>query len=170
MWKRRAVLAAMAAGILSACSRKSSILSGAVVYSGPEVTRVILAKGKRKLYLLNGQDVLRTYDVGLGYAPLGDKKFEGDGKTPEGRYIIDRRNPQSQYYLSLGISYPNAQDIAEARVAGKSPGGDIFIHGRAGQGYGLGRDWTAGCIAVSDRNIEEIWTMVKNGTVIDIIA
>ena len=117
---------------------------------------------------MSGSKVIKKYRVGLGGVPKGHKQFEGDGKTPEGSYIIDRRNPDSQFHLSIGISYPNAQDVAYARSFGRSPGGDIFIHGRAGEHAGRGRDWTAGCIAVADRHIEEIYMMVHTGTQIDI--
>lgn len=141
-------------------------------YRGPEVTSIVVNKAARKMYLLHNEDILRSYEFELGFAPVGDKQFEGDGKTPEGTYIIDRRNPNSQYHLSLGISYPNAKDIAEARAMGKEPGGDIFIHGqpnafKARRGS-VGEDWTWGCIAVSNREMEEIYAMVKNGTIITI--
>nr|WP_246002392.1 L,D-transpeptidase family protein [Pacificibacter maritimus] len=137
-------------------------------YFGPQITRVVLHKKRRRLYLLHGTKVIKKYKVGLGGVPVGHKQFEGDGKTPEGSYIIDRRNPNSQFHLSVGISYPNAQDIEFARARGRSPGGDIFIHGRAGEHVGRGKDWTAGCIAVADRHIEEIYMMVLTGTQIDI--
>jgi murein L,D-transpeptidase YafK len=137
-------------------------------YTGPKITRVILNKGERRLYLVSGNEVIKKFKVGLGGIPEGHKQFEGDGKTPEGSYIIDRRNPGSRYHLSIGISYPNAQDIEFAREHGKSAGGDIFIHGRAKENKGRGRDWTAGCIAVKDRHIEQIYMMVSLGTQIDI--
>lgn len=135
-------------------------------YDGPEVTSVVVQKAARRIYLLNGSSVLRAYDMDLGFAPVGDKKVEGDGKTPEGQYIVDRRNPNSLYHLSIGINYPSPDDIAEASAMGQEPGGDIFIHGR-GRGYREsrgGRDWTAGCISVSDDEIEEIYAMVRDGT------
>lgn len=137
-------------------------------YVGPEITRVVVYKERRKLYLLSGTDIVKTYKIGLGNVPDGPKRFEGDGKTPEGSYLINRRNPNSKYYLSLGISYPNVEDVKYAESQGKSPGGDIFIHGRAGGNRGLGRDWTVGCIAVKDRHIEEIYRMVADGTQVDI--
>jgi murein L,D-transpeptidase YafK len=137
-------------------------------YNGPEVTRVIVLKGERMMYLLHNKDVLKAYPIGLGFAPTGHKEFEGDGRTPEGDYLIDRRNPNSEFHLSIGISYPNEEDRANAREAGKSPGGDIFIHGRPAKYRKGGRDWTAGCIAVTDRQIEEIYAMVKDGTPISI--
>ncbi len=120
------------------------------------------------MYLLHGTQILAAYHVDLGFAPHGAKKAEGDGKTPEGTYFIDRRNPESRYHLSLGISYPNAQDIAQARLRGEEPGGDIFIHGSSGRLGPRGTDWTYGCIAVTDDEIEEIYAMVRDGTQIDI--
>lgn len=141
-----------------------------VTYDGPQVTRVVIVKSSRKLYLLSGDTTLKTYDIDLGFAPEGPKRFRGDGRTPEGSYIIDRRNPNSAYYLSIGISYPNAEDIAYARKMGKDPGGDIFIHGGPTRLKDMfRRDWTAGCISVSNREIREIYAMVRNGTPIDIL-
>lgn len=135
-------------------------------YDGPEVTGIVVNKGKRRMYLVNNGRVLKKYKINLGFAPVGDKKIEGDGKTPEGLYTIDRRNPESRFHLSLGISYPNASDIAEARALGKSPGGEIFIHGQKNP-FSKKRsteNWTWGCIAVTNAEIEEIYAMVKNGT------
>lgn len=138
-------------------------------YYGPEVTRVLVYKGERKMYLLHHDEVLKAYNIDLGFAPEGHKQFEGDGRTPEGEYRIDRRNPNSAFHLSIGISYPNAEDIARARAAGKSPGGDIFIHGRPNKKKrGHGPDWTAGCISVKDREMEDIYAMVRDGTPISI--
>ncbi|MFV0492530.1 MAG: murein L,D-transpeptidase family protein [Pseudorhodobacter sp.] len=137
-------------------------------YNGPEVTQVIISKSDRRMYLLNDQKVLKSYDVGLGFAPEGHKQFEGDGKTPEGNYTIDRRNPNSNYHLSVGISYPNEQDKAFAAEQGKPPGGDIFIHGNTGYRPEYRGDWTAGCVAVTDREIEDIYAMVNDGTPIQI--
>lgn len=140
-------------------------------YDGPEVTSVVVNKGARKMYLMHGEEVLREYKVGLGFAPEGHKQAEGDGRTPEGTYVINRRNPNSQYHLSVGISYPNTEDRAAARKMGKSPGGDIFIHGEPNsrkdrKRAARTRDWTAGCISVSNEEIEEIFSMVRDGTVI----
>ena len=135
-----------------------------------EITRVVVYKRRRRLYLVSGDKVVKTYRIGLGFAPKGPKRFEGDGKTPEGSYFIDRRNRNSKFYLSLGISYPNARDRLYARLHRKKPGGEIFIHGRAGQHRGKGRDWTAGCIAVRDDHMREIYNAVRVGTQIDIFA
>ena len=120
------------------------------------------------MYLLHNERVLRTYDIALGFMPVGHKQFEGDGKTPEGTYFINRHNPKSRFHLSVGISYPNPQDKAFAEAQGKSPGGDIMIHGRSDyKGRNKG-DWTAGCIAVSNPEIEELWSAVALGTTVEI--
>lgn len=161
--KRRIFLLSLAStAFLSACASKFKR------YNGPEVTRVIVYKGQRKMHLMHRGKALRSYDIGLGFAPYGHKGEEGDGRTPEGNYIIDRRNPNSKFHLSIGINYPNAQDVAKARAAGVKPGGDIFIHGRPSAYSKGGRDWTAGCIAVTNREMETIYAMVKNGTPISI--
>jgi murein L,D-transpeptidase YafK len=159
-----------AAGLASASTLGGCASSKFIRYDGPAVTHVVLNKGDRRLYLLNQAQILEAYDVGLGFAPVGHKQFEGDGKTPEGTYIIDRRNPNSQYHLSVGISYPNQRDIEVAKAAGKSPGGNIFIHGqrkKARRRKEAG-DWTWGCIAVSNKEMEQIYAMVRNGTPITI--
>lgn len=140
-------------------------------YTGPEVTRVVVMKGERKMYLLHHQEVLKSYDIELGFAPQGDKRIEGDGRTPEGHYLIDRRNPNSDFHLSIGLDYPREEDIAEALKLGKKPGGDIFIHGQPNAKAWLqrtGPDWTAGCIAVKNREMEDIYAMVRDGTPISI--
>jgi len=148
--------------VLSACSSKF------ISYSGPEVTKLEIYKSQRVLKVFNGDQVLKSYEIDLGFGAVGDKQFEGDGRTPEGRYTIDRRNPNSSFYLSLGISYPNADDRAYARSVGKSPGGDIFIHGQPNLGGKRGPDWTAGCIAIRNSEIRLLYAMVENGTVINI--
>ena len=150
------VVVALVLGI-AGCSTKFK------TYNGPEVTQVYIRKSARRMYLLHGSQVLKAYDIDLGSAPFGPKQFEGDGKTPEGGYVIDRRNPNSTYHLSLGISYPNVADRAFAAAAGRPTGGDIFIHGRDGKRGGKD-DWTVGCIAVKDREIEDIYAMVRDGT------
>jgi murein L,D-transpeptidase YafK len=136
-------------------------------YDGPTVTKVEIHKAERKMYLLSGAQVLKSYNIKLGGNPIGPKQFEGDRKTPEGAYLITHRNPRSAYHLSLGISYPNDADRAFASANGKQPGGDIFIHGANNRGSSRG-DWTYGCIAVTDRQIEEIYAMVNPGTPINI--
>lgn len=134
----------------------------------PRVTHVVVNKGERVLYLMQGADTLRSYPIHLGFAPVGDKYVEGDGRTPEGDYMIDRRNPYSQFYLSLGIDYPRPHDRVEALAFGQSPGGDIFIHGEASDLPAGVQDWTAGCIALDNLAMREIWEMVAVGTPIRI--
>lgn len=139
------------------------------VSSDLEVTRIIILKEQRRMYLMHGDTVLKRYDVDLGFQPDGHKEIEGDGRTPEGRYTINRRNPDSLFHLSLGISYPNAADRAYAKSIGKEPGGDIFIHGARRPFDKRGADWTAGCISVSNQEIERIYSMVPLGTIVDIL-
>ncbi|MDE3027292.1 MAG: L,D-transpeptidase family protein [Paracoccaceae bacterium] len=132
-------------------------------YNGPSVTQIQVYKSRRIMYLMHDHTLLASYRIYLGANPTGAKQFEGDGKTPEGLYYIDRRNPQSSFHLSLGISYPNDKDKAAAEAAGESPGGDIFIHGESGRATKQS-DWTAGCIAVSNKDIEDVYAMVRDGT------
>lgn len=135
---------------------------------------VLIRKGERRLELWHGQELLRHYRVALGRNPDGPKQRQGDGRTPEGQYIIDWRNPDSDFHLSLHISYPAVSDIARAREAGHSPGELIMIHGLP-NGFSARyvehpqRDWTEGCIAVTNAEIEEIWRMVDDGTTIVIL-
>jgi murein L,D-transpeptidase YafK len=137
-------------------------------YNGPEVTQVQVHKTDRKMYLFHNDRVLKAYDIALGFAPQGHKQFEGDGKTPEGQYFISHKNPDSKYHLSLGISYPNEADIAFAESQGKSPGGEIFIHGGPNTRVSK-RDWTWGCVSISDKEMEIVYSMVKPGTPIFIL-
>lgn len=150
--------------VLASCGAPSKFRT----YNGPEVTKIVVSKSDRKMWLYHHQRVLKKYDIALGFAPVGHKQFEGDGKTPEGLYFIDRRNPNSRFHLSLGISYPNRADIAFARSQGKDPGGEIFIHGKTGYRGDNKGDWTWGCIAVTDRQMEDIYAMVRDGTPIRI--
>lgn len=153
----RILVLVLAGFVVTACSSKFR------TYNGPVVTQVQVHKADRKLYLLHNEKVLKVYDVALGGQPLGDKQFEGDNKTPEGVYYITHKNPKSTYHLSLGISYPNDADRAEAAVLGKPVGGDIFIHGGPIRRT-TKSDWTAGCVAVTDKEIEEVYSMIKPGT------
>ncbi|HBH00206.1 MAG: L,D-transpeptidase [Rhodobacteraceae bacterium] len=133
---------------------------------GP-VDRIVIDKAARRMTLYRDGEALRRYDVALGFAPAGDKQSQGDGRTPEGRFRIDRRNPDSQYHLSLGLDYPQPADRARAAAAGQDPGGDIFIHGQPNAlpaGTVLPGDWTAGCIAVSNAEMAEIWQVTPIGT------
>ncbi|SMO82736.1 L,D-transpeptidase family protein [Paracoccus laeviglucosivorans] len=166
----RALIAVVAVALVASCGGGDSQLpSKPQPYSGPPVTQVIVKKTERKMYLVAGKNVVRSYDIGLGSQPMGAKQYEGDGKTPEGMYFIDRKNPYSRYHLSLGISYPSARDIAHATQMGQRPGGDIMIHGLGPEGKNLikqRRDWTAGCIAVNDDEIEEIFSLLNPGVAV----
>jgi murein L,D-transpeptidase YafK len=120
-------------------------------------------------------NLVKTYRIALGGNPIGPKQCEGDMKTPEGLYMIETRNPNSKYHLSLKISYPNQQDVQQAKVMGLPPGGDIFIHGVPNESnlidsylYRFKPEWTQGCIAVSNNDIEELWSSVGDGTPIEI--
>lgn len=139
------------------------------VYRGPEVTRIQVFKERRLMQFLSNRTLLKEYTVDLGFNPLGHKTQEGDGRTPEGAYLIDRKNPNSQFHLSLGISYPNRSDVAQARARGVSPGGDIFIHGTPTRWIGQ-PDWTWGCIAVTNEEMDEIYPMIDKGTKIFLYA
>lgn len=121
------------------------------------------------MLLLHGESIVRSYRVALGRDPSGHKRREGDGRTPEGCYVIDRRNPKSAYHLSLHISYPGEGDLERARECGVDPGGDIMIHGAPNDGTPREGDWTQGCIAVFNAEIEEIWSLVADGTPIEIL-
>lgn len=129
-------------------------------------TLVTIDKGQRLLTLWRGKTRVKRYRIALGFAPKGDKLREGDGKTPLGRYTIDRRNSQSSFHLSLGIDYPRPEQQAKATEEGRDPGGDIFIHGQPNgwKGPTLAYDWTHGCAAVSNAEMREIWSHVAVGT------
>ena len=137
------------------------------------VNGILIEKEERRLILKYNGVAIKSYEISLGGEPVGRKLFEGDGKTPEGLYTIDRRNDGSRYHLALHISYPTAEDLAYAESHGRSAGGDIMIHGLPN---GLGffgplhtaGDWTDGCIAVTNAEIEEIWRAVPDGTPVEI--
>jgi murein L,D-transpeptidase YafK len=166
------------AGIVSAAFAEAPLPSSAIASSSVEAAlpladRVLVRKGERKLYLLRGEDVLRTYKVALGARPEGHKQFEGDYRTPEGKYRLTRRNPNSEYFLSIQIDYPNDKDLARARRQGLKPGGAIMIHGqpntpRKSRDFYTNVDWTEGCIAVSNSDMVEIWLMTPPDTPIEI--
>lgn len=136
-------------------------------YDGPEVTRVVVMKSQRRMYLMHHDQVLSAHRTDLGFTPEGQKLGEGDGRTPEGRFRVDRRNPESRYHLSLGINYPRPEDVARAAAQGVPPGGNIFIHGTPRE-FRAAEDWTAGCVAVRNGEMERIYAMVAEGTPVDI--
>lgn len=136
--------------------------------------RVLIKKSERKLYLLKNGQTLRSMDVALGLVPTGDKQAEGDFRTPEGSYKLTERNPASDFFLSILISYPDSRDSRQARDLGIDPGGQIMIHGMPNDpthspDYYRWTDWTDGCIAVTNSNMVDIWLMTDNNTPIDIV-
>ena len=169
-WVATAVLTSAAAMLLSAC-QFASTGNDYFMYSRekPEVTSIVIDKSARNMDLYNGDRRLRRFKIGLGFQPRGHKTTQGDGRTPEGTYFIDRKNPASQFYLSLGISYPNSEDRRLAAERGVDPGGDIFIHGQpTNSRQAKTGDWTAGCIAVSNREMSTIYALVEIGTPVHI--
>lgn len=141
--------------------------------AGTTIDRILVEKAERKLSIFRDGRRLKTYQVALGGNPIGAKEQEGDMKTPEGVYTIDYRNPKSDYHLALHLSYPSAEDSARAASRGVPAGFDIMIHGLPnGQGW-IGaahrqKDWTAGCIALTDEEIEELWRVTLDGTAVEI--
>lgn len=138
-----------------------------------QADKIIILKSARQMTLLSAGKILKTYRVALGSSPVGPKQVEGDHKTPEGNYVIDAKNAHSQFHLSLHISYPSAADQQRARSMGTRPGGAIMIHGLAPPFAYLGplhrqTDWTDGCVAVTNAEIEEIWKLVPVGTKVEI--
>ena len=139
----------------------------------PVADLVLVEKGKRKLHLLRDGKPFRTFDIALGNAPEGHKLEEGDSRTPEGRYRLDLRNPDSDFFLSIRVSFPNSMDRRHARERGVSPGGQIMIHGQPNEpiysaGFYRSADWTDGCIAVSNSDMIDIWLMTPNNVPIEI--
>ena len=134
------------------------------------IDRIVIDKSDRMLVVYRDGRPLRAYNVALGFAPEGDKDRQGDGRTPEGLFTIDRRNAASRFRLSLGIDCPRPDDIARAAAGGYSPGGDIFIHGQrqAVSGwFAVQGDWTAGSVAVSNAQMVELWRIAPVGTPVE---
>ena len=158
------------------------IISGLGIYyffpeekldTSKKIDKILVLKSKRQLQVFSKGELIKTYKISLGREPKGIKRFEGDDKTPEGKYIINDKNPNSGYHLNLGVSYPSATDIRFARKKGKSPGGLIKIHGLKNDRGFIGKfhrffDWTHGCIAVTNKEIEELYHNIKIGTPIEI--
>lgn len=139
----------------------------------PVADQVIIIKSDRKLHLLKDGKIFRTFKIALGIQPEGDKKEEGDFRTPEGRYLLDMRNPNSEFFLSIHVSYPSADDRREANRKGKDPGGAIMIHGQPNEPsrsetYYRTQDWTNGCIAVSNSDMIDIWLMTGDNVPVEI--
>ena len=139
----------------------------------PTADKVLIEKSKRQLHLLKDGKPFRTFRIALGIRPVGDKQHEGDFRTPEGSYTLDVRNPNSEFFLSIHVSYPNSEDVRSARAKGVDPGGAIMIHGQPNEptrseAYYRTQDWTNGCIAVSNSDMIDIWLMTENNTPIEI--
>jgi murein L,D-transpeptidase YafK len=168
--KKTTALAGFALLALTGFCSQILLASGPPLPESLAADKVLVLKSERKLFLMKGDEVLKTYIVALGRNPVGSKVRQGDSRTPEGTYVLDRHNPNSQYHRSIHISYPNADDAARARRMGVSPGGDVFLHGLPNGFHGLlaPGDWTEGCIAVTNTEIDEIWRAVADGTPIEI--
>ena len=139
----------------------------------PTIDRIVVKKTERRMYLMHGGNAVRSYHVALGLSPTGQKEREGDFRTPEGSYHLDVRNPHSDYFLSIKVSYPNESDSQRARARHWQTGGSIMIHGmpnlmKHDPDYYLNHDWTDGCIAVSNADMVEIWMLVPDSVPIDI--
>ena len=164
---RRIALIALCAGLSGCGSTKLRSVQPR------QATSILVHKAERRLRLMDGDSELKAFDIALGRNPVGPKVQEWDGKTPEGAYYTTYRNSQSRYHLSIGVSYPSTEDVARAHAMGVSPGSDIYIHGQP-QGIGgrarIQGDWTAGCIAVSNADMEQIFAMVQGGIPIFIHA
>ena len=165
----------------SMCTTGLAILTAGLCLAAPPVQvsefpradKVVVEKENRKLHLLNNGEVFRTFDIALGVEPVGDKEREGDQKTPEGSYSLDDRNPDSDFFLAIHISYPSAADRAVARGNGHDPGGAIMIHGQPNvptysTAYYRTQDWTNGCIALSNSDMIDCWLMTEIDTPIEI--
>jgi murein L,D-transpeptidase YafK len=153
-------------------ARASPVL-GQSLPAGTVVDRIVVDKSDRRLSLYRGNHLLKTYQIALGPNAVGPKEREGDGRTPEGVYIIDAKKRDSAFHRALHVSYPNATDITRARARHVSPGGAIFVHGLPNGSGAIGkahvlRDWTAGCIALTNEEIEELWRVVPTGTRLEI--
>jgi len=160
--------------LLSVFSMNNPARGASLKTSGIQADYVLVEKSLKHLTLFQNDRLIKKYNVALGRNPKGPKLIEGDQRTPEGRYVIDSRNPDSKYHLSLHISYPNEIDLQITDIAGVSPGGDIMIHGTGEEYAWMGSfhdviDWTDGCIAVTNEEIEEIWHLVPDGTLIEIL-
>lgn len=149
-------------------------LSSSLSMANQVADLIVVMKSKRIMLLLSEGNIIKAYKIALGKNPVGRKSTQGDGKTPEGRYYIVDRNSHSNYFKSLKISYPNENDLEKAQKLGVHPGGDIMIHGLSKRVEYLGKyhileDWTEGCIAVTNEEMEEIWRIVPDGTPIEIL-
>jgi len=166
-------------GFINALMRSSALLVVLLLPAAPHAgefpvaDRVVIEKATRQLHLMQQGKIFRTFKIALGIAPVGDKKKEGDFRTPEGSYVLDARNPDSDFFLSIRVSYPDRIDRREAAAQGVDPGGAIMIHGqpnepKRSETYYRTQDWTNGCIAVSNSDMIDIWLMTGENTPIEI--
>ena len=155
-------------------SAKGIVKDAQPVDATAPIDKVFVDKSERVLQLLSGDKVIKTYHIALGGSPVGHKQRQGDNRTPTGSYVLDYKNEKSKFYRSIHVSYPNATDKAQAKKLGVNPGGDIMIHGQR-NGFGhladinQQRDWTEGCIAVTDNEMDEIMAAVELGMPIEIV-
>jgi len=161
------------AGVIALGCMSASLTFTLPGQTATRVDRIVIEKSKRTLTLMNGTKTVKTYKVALGGQPVGRKDRQGDHKTPEGIYAVNAKNPRSQFYKALHISYPNVADRANARKLGVSPGGDVEIHGLGTKWGFIGAkhrltDWTDGCIAVTNEEIDEIYPQIEVGTLVEI--
>ena len=179
VWPNSTTADASAYDIQQALERAKPLAQEVEYPTGPlaasvRFDKLVVNKAERRLYAYAAGKVVRVYGVALGFAPVGAKEVEGDGKTPEGKYSIISKSTQSAYYKNLKISYPNATDTVKAAQLNASAGGDIFIHGLAPEFAFLGvahraSDWTLGCIAISNPEIDELFAKTPVGTPIELV-
>jgi murein L,D-transpeptidase YafK len=156
-------------GILIVCAGGWSLWPEAALPQDAKADLVVVRKSARRMELYRGSELLKAYPISLGRHPVGKKQQQGDGRTPEGEYRLDYRNPNSSFHKALHISYPQSDDVATARMHGVEPGGLVMVHGLRNDLGWLGRlhrfvDWTDGCVAVTNGEIDEIWRAVPDGT------
>jgi murein L,D-transpeptidase YafK len=174
VWVAIALAQAASASGASAVAVTAGPAKAEAAKAGPaKADKVVVVKSEHRLYLLRGGEVVKSYRVALGRQPRGTKLYEGDGRTPEGRYVLDARNADSRFSRAFHVSYPNAVDRARASALGQAAGGLIMIHGLPRERPAWGAEhwmynWTTGCIAVTDREMDEIWESVEVGTPIEI--
>ena len=159
--------------LVSPCLYPGSGVADELSPQHPRADRIVVVKSERQLHLYRDGQVLRSFDIALGLVPEGPKRQSGDFRTPEGQYFLEWKNPDSDYFMALKVSYPNGQDVARAAAAGVDPGGQIMIHGQPNNGRysalrSQGMDWTDGCIAVSNSDMVDIWLMTAEGMPIEI--
>lgn len=160
---------------VAAAQNPDSFGSGAQMLELPVADHVVVLKSERRMLLMKGSEVLRSYRVSLGLMPTGPKEHNGDYRTPEGRYLLGKRNAHSDYFLSVQVTYPNDLDVRRAHQSHEDPGGSIMVHGqpnfpRHSADYYRSQDWTDGCIALSNADMLEFWLLTQSGIPIEIMA